>query len=633
MSEFELNLADDGDDIPIPVPSALYPHTILAQSLVDAALTRAEKNRIASGKTVLGVVCADKSAVEHIRGVFSRMAPAKTRALGMNHTHNRWSPYAGAVEETLTVGQGVVLVVSEERELHHMVRSLSDRTIMIGQPTLAQVAGTIKKCHRGHVPQALYSLSLDDVNFESIAAAIGREGHAAEAVSRLSKLCINASVSEVVPGSSLPVLADAVEFGSVRDWGLSLARDVKDYKDGKITWADLDRGAVLVSPPGCGKTTAVQSIAEACEIAIVMRSLADCFAVGKGHLGDVIKQQRAMFQEAKEKAPCILFIDEIDALPNLTNDTRDFWAPVVLDFYLQLDSAIADREGVIVIGATNRGEVIQPALLRSGRLERLIEMGPLDVAGAKRVFLHHLDGRVPAGDPDRIYELAAGSTAATVMGWARAAKRSARIAQRAVNSGDIEIQIVGRDDRGSSELTRAAIHEAGHLVAALAHPNLKVSGATIAAINGSGGRVDFERRSSLPSFADIEKDVMVVLAGRAAEKAFLGDASVGAGGQGNSDLAVATGTLASMYMSYGYMPDYPLWRCEPNHAISMLAMDQVLREKVNQHLVRLSDEACALVSEQEPLVRKFAAALLKSRRLSRAEITGIAEGAGLKISA
>ena len=626
MSEFELNLADDGDDIPTPVPSARYPHTILAQSLVDAALTRAEKGRIASGKIVLGVVCADKTAVEHIRGVFSRMAPAKTRALGVNNTHNRWSPYAGAVEETLTVGQGVILVVSDERELHYLVRSLSDRTITIGRPTLAQVASAIKKCHRGRVPQVLDSLSLDDVNFESIAAAIGREGHAAEAVARLSKLSVKSSVSEVVPTSGLPVLADAVEFGSVRDWGLSLAQDVKDYKQGKITWAELDRGAVLVSPPGCGKTTAVQSIAEACGIPLVMRSLADCFAVGKGHLGDVIKQQRSMFEAAKEKAPCILFIDEIDALPNLTDDSRDFWAPVVLDFYLLLDSAIANREGVIVIGATNRGELIQPALLRSGRLERLIEMGPLDAAGAQRVFLHHLNGQAPAGDADRIYELAAGSTAATVMGWARAAKRSARIAQRAVNSDDIEIQIVGRDDRGSPDLTRAAFHEAGHLVAALAHPNLTVSSASIASSGGSGGRVDFDRRTSLPSFADIEKDVVVVLAGRAAEKVFLGNASVGAGGEGNSDLAVATGTLASMYMSYGYMTDCPIWRCEPNHAISMLAVDQALREKVNQHLVRLSNEAEALVTQKETLVRAFAEELTRQRRLSKREINMIVAG-------
>lgn len=624
MSELESNLAEDGEEISMPVPNARYPHTILAETLVDAALTRAEKAHIAKGKIVLGVVCPDKTAVEHIRGVFSKMAPAKTRALSVNYTHNRWSPYAGAVEETLTVGQGVLLVVNEERELHHLVRTLANRIITIGQPTLVQVARTIKKCHRGRVPPTLNSLALDEVNFESIAAAIGRGGHAAEAVARLSKLTAKVSVPEFVPTSNLPVLSDAVEFGAVQEWGLSLARDIKDYKHGKITWAELDRGAVLVSPPGSGKTTAVQSIAEACGIPLVMRSLADCFAVGKGHLGDVIKQQRSMFEAAKEKAPCILFIDEIDALPNLTDDSRDFWAPVVLDFYLLLDSAMANREGVIVIGATNRGDHIQPALLRSGRLERLIEMGPLDAAGARRVFLHHLNGRAPEGDADRIYELAVGSTAATVMGWARAAKRLARIAQREVAANDIEKQIVGRDDRGSSDLTRAAYHEAGHLVAALAHPNLEVSGATIAAINGSGGRVDFDRRISLPSFADIEKDVVVVLAGRAAEKVFLGEASVGAGGEGSSDLAVATGTLASLYMSYGYMPDCPIWRCEPNHAISMLAMDHGLREKVNQHLVRLSNEAEALVTERAGLAKAYAELLIERRRITRKEICDLA---------
>lgn len=625
MSELEPNLAEDGEEISMPVPHARYPHTVLAEALIDTALTRAEKASIAKGKIVLGVVCPDKTAAEHIRGVFSRMAPAKTRALSANHTHNRWSPYAGAVEETLTVGQGVVLVVSEQRELHHLVRALAKRIITIGQPTMDQVSHTIKKCHRGRVPPTLNSLSLADVNFESIAAAIGRGGHVAEAVARLAKLTAKAPVTETAFPSNLPVLADAVEFGAVQAWGLSLARDIKDYRDGKITWAELDRGAVLVSPPGGGKTTAVQCIAEACGIPVVMRSLADCFAVGKGHLGDVIKQQRSMFEAAKEKAPCILFIDEIDALPNLTGDNRDFWAPVVLDFYLLLDSAMVNREGVIVIGATNRGDHIQPALLRSGRLERLIEMGPLDAAGARRVFLHHLDGQAPAGDADRIYELAAGSTAAAVMGWARAAKRSARIAERAVTATDIEVQILGRDDRGLPDLTRAAFHEAGHLVAALAHPNLKVSGATIAAINGSGGRVDFERRTSLPSFADIEKDVVVVLAGRAAEMVFLGEASVGAGGEGSSDLAVATGTVASLYMSYGYMPDFPIWRCEPNHAISMLSMDHGLREKVNQHLIRLSNEAERLVAAREGLVRDFAAELLRHRRLSRGEIMRLYE--------
>src|SRR5690606_4877816 len=133
----------------------------------------------------------------------------------------------------------------------------------------------------------------------------------------------------------------------------------------------------------------------------------------------------------KARKPSILFLDEINAIPNIDKldaRGRDWWSPVILDFYTLLDGAMSGRDGVIVIGATNRIEDIHPAILRPSRLERAIFVGPPDQYGIERIMRHHLGDDLVNEDLGMLTALNAAhrATGAVIEEQVRAARRTAR---------------------------------------------------------------------------------------------------------------------------------------------------------------------------------------------------------------
>jgi cell division protease FtsH len=202
-----------------------------------------------------------------------------------------------------------------------------------------------------------------------------------------------------IGADDVPVLETAVEYGAAREWALALARDMRDYRVGALPWSAVDRGAVFFSGPGMGKSVLARSITRACESTLIVGSIGELFAGSSGYLDGVIKAQRELFAKAVAAAPSILFLDEIDGLPSreaLGSRNRDFWMPIIEDFLLLLDDATsARREGVVVIGATNRISAVDPAILRPGRLERAIEIIAPNAEGVLNVLRFHVRGSLP----------------------------------------------------------------------------------------------------------------------------------------------------------------------------------------------------------------------------------------------
>ena len=165
--------------------------------------------------------------------------------------------------------------------------------------------------------------------------------------------------------SSGPTLHELAGYGGARDWGISLAEDLKAWKEGVLSWADVDCGILLSGPPGSGKTSYAAALARTCNVPLILGSAARWQA--RGHLGDMLKAMRRAFTDAEAQSPAILLIDEFDSFANRDDRTgsSDNYHRQVINALLELLDGAHAHEGVVVIGATNYPGIIDPALLRA----------------------------------------------------------------------------------------------------------------------------------------------------------------------------------------------------------------------------------------------------------------------------
>lgn len=416
-------------------------------------------------------------------------------------------------------------------------------------------------------------------------------------------------------------LSELHGYGHVSDWGLELARDLTDWKAGKLDWRDVDAGALLSGPPGCGKTSFAVSLAHSCGMELVATSVGQWQSTG--HLGDMLKAMRASFKEAKEKAPCLLFLDEMDSVGRRdVADGNTEYRRQVVNALLECLDGVASREGVVVLGATNFPELVDPAVLRPGRLDVHLEV-PLPDREARVAILRQYLG-------DGGHQLDFGEAAVACEGFsgadlekvARGARRLARRAGRDVTSRDLDAAMPPTRALNKGERWRVAVHEAGHAVVGVLTGRVleTVTVADRIVIREGAqslGRTSFTESSPFDSTADhLRADIAMCMGGRVAEEAVFGAFAAGSAGHDSSDLTKATqiavlieGVLG---MGEGLASD-PRWLDAVSNS---LAMDFELRRRVERTLAGALQRATEIVSDNKQSVEDVAALLIERKVIS-----------------
>ena len=370
--------------------------------------------------------------------------------------------------------------------------------------------------------------------------------------------------------------------------------------------ASMPKGILLVGPPGTGKTMLAKAVAGEADVPFFSMSGSEFVEM---FVGMGASKVRDLFKQAKEKAPCIVFIDEIDAIGKKRdgqlggNDERE----QTLNQLLTEMDGFEGNNGVIILAATNRPESLDPALTRPGRFDRRVPVELPDLKGREEILKVHAKKIKIAEDVDfnKIARMASGASGAELANIVNeAALRAVRDGRRFATQADleesIEVVIAGYQKKNAimtdHEKHIVAYHEIGHaLVAAKQTNSAPVQKITI--VPRTSGALGYtmqveEGNHYLMSKAEIENKIATFTGGRAAEEVVFGSVTTGA----SNDIEQATKLARAMITRYGMSEDF-----------DMVAMETVN----NQYLGGDTSLACSADTQAE--IDRQVVALIKKQ--------------------
>ncbi len=407
--------------------------------------------------------------------------------------------------------------------------------------------------------------------------------------------------------------------------------------------AKLPTGALLVGPPGTGKTLLARAVAGEAKVPFFSISGSEFVEM---FVGMGAAKVRDLFQQANEKAPCIVFIDEIDTIGKKRdaggyggNDERE----QTLNQLLTEMDGFDGKKGVVILAATNRPESLDPALLRPGRFDRRIPVQLPDLNGRIAILkVHakdvHLDSNVDFSAIARATSGASGAELANIIN--EAALRAVRMGRSTVSQEDleesVETVIAGYQRKNAvmnpEERRIVSYHEIGHaLVAAKQTNSAPVTKITI--IPRTSGALGYtmqvdEGEHFLMNQEEMENKIATLTGGQAAEKLVFGRITTGA----SNDIEQATKLARGMVARYGMSEEFGMVALETTNNMYLgqdtsRACAQATAERIDRQVIALvkkgREKADAILKENEPKLHELAAYLLDKETITGEEFMRI----------
>ena len=423
---------------------------------------------------------------------------------------------------------------------------------------------------------------------------------------------------------------------------------LRDPKKFMTLGARIPKGVLLVGPPGTGKTLLAKAVAGEAGVGFLSISGSDFVEL---YVGVGASRVRDLFEQAKKTAPAIVFIDEIDAVGRQRgtglgggHDERE---QTLNQLLVEMDG-FAANEGVVVLAATNRADVLDPALLRPGRFDRQIYVGLPDIKGREDILKVHAKGKPLAEDVD-LRKLAQGTAGFTGADLENLINEGALLAARKdrsfITMGDLkeaEIKVIAGPEQKSRIIPRherelTAYHEAGHAVVMHALPGQDPVSQITSVPRGQAGGMTIslpgEDRCYL-SKQYMEDEIVALLGGRVAEQLCLGDISTGA----SNDIQRATAIARKMVASYGMSDKLGTVSFESGHDEVFLGRtmgqgrgySEAVAAQIDEEVRRLVDEAyrrCeGLLTERRAQLENVAKYLLEHETMERDDFLSVVEG-------